>query len=336
MAGALTSDLLKNLPIAELHCHLEATVDPSEARRLAARNFVDISGAFDERGAYQWRTFGEFLKVYDAVSEAIRTPEDYFDITLAHYRRMAAKGMIYGEVILSPAHAGRFGVSYAALIDAVASAMATAQDEKGIFGRIIVTCVRHYGAEHALSVAKSARDHPHPFVTAFGMAGDEASGATADFHRAFVIAGDCGLGLTAHAGEILGPDSVREAISLLGISRIGHGVRALEDADLVAEIRDRGLTLEVCPTSNVAIGLYPSIASHPLPRLVAAGLRVTLNSDDPAFFGADVADEYERNAAAHRFARADLLAFTRNAIEAAFCDNGARARLAANVAAAGA
>jgi adenosine deaminase len=331
MADALTNDIFKSLPIAELHCHLEATVDANEARRLAARNSVDISAAFDANGAYKWRTFWEFLQVYDAVSEAIRTPEDYFEITLRHYQRMAAKGMIYGEVIVSPAHAGRLGISYAALIDAVASAIEEAQAETGVVGRIIVTCVRHFGAEHALSVAKMAHDQPHPCVTAFGMAGDEAYGATGDFRRAFEIAGDCGLGLTAHAGEILGPASMREAISLLGISRIGHGVRAIEDASLVAEIKDRGLTLEVCPTSNVSIGLYPSLASHPLPRLVAAGLRVTLNSDDPAFFGADAADEYERNAVIHGFGRRDLLKFTQTAIDAAFCDAETKARMKATV-----
>jgi adenosine deaminase len=137
--------------------------------------------------------------------------------------------------------------------------------------------------------------------------------------------------LTAHAGEILGPDSVREAISLLKVSRIGHGVRALEDANLVAEIRDRGVTLEVCPTSNVAIGLYPSIASHPLPHLIKAGLKTTLNSDDPAFFGVDAAEEYARNAAAHHLSRADLLALTRNAIDAAFCDSETKAKLMTRV-----
>ena len=323
--------MLENLPIAELHCHLEATVSAAEARRLAARNQVDIAAAFDENGAYKWRSFADFLEVYDAVSEAIRTPEDYFDITLRHYQRMAAKGMIYGEVFVSPAHAGRFGVSYAALIDAVASAMQDAEAETGIVGRIIVTCVRHYGSEHALSVAKAARDRPHACVTGFGMAGDEAYGAAADYKAAFDIARECGLGLTAHAGEILGPESVRDAISLLGVTRLGHGVRAIEDASLVAEIKHREMTLEVCPTSNVAISLYPSLASHPLPKLVEAGLRVTLNSDDPAFFGADAADEYRLNAAAHRFHRNDLLKFTQTAIEAAFCDPETKSRLLAKL-----
>ena len=334
MTGDLTRGRPGALPIAELHCHLEATFGADEARRLAARNSIDIADAFDEGGAYRWRDFAEFLKVYDAVSSVVRTAEDYFEITLAHYRRMAARGVIYAEVIVSPAHAGRFGLSYGALVDAVGDAMAAAKAQSGIVGRMIITCVRHFGAEHALSVANDARKHPHPFVAAFGMAGDEAYGATADFQRAFDVAGASGLGLTAHAGEILGPPSIREAMSLLKIARIGHGVRAIEDPDLAAEIRDRGLTLEVCPTSNVAIGLYSSIGVHPLPKLIAAGLKVTLNSDDPAYFGVDVAGEYEKNAAAHRLSRNDLLGFTRNAIDAAFCDGETRSRLRAKIAAA--
>lgn len=324
-------NILADLPVAELHCHIEATVEPDDARRLAARHDIDISGAFDENGAYRWADFLEFLKVYDAVSEAIRTSEDYFEITHNFYRRMAAKGVIYGEVFVSPAHALRFGMSYAALIDAVAGAMQEAETETGIVGRIIVTSVRHFGPEHALSIANMASAEPHPYVTGFGMAGDEAFGNAADYKPAFDAARDAGLSLTVHAGEILGPESLREAISLFGVSRVGHGVRAIEDESLVAEIKERGLTLEVCPTSNVAIGLYPSIARHPLPRLVNASLKVTLNSDDPAYFNADVADEYRLSAAVHGFTRRDLLKFTQTAIDAAFCDEETKAKLTARL-----
>ena len=257
----------KNLPVAELHCHLEATVEPQEAKRLAKRNNVDISGAFNDKGEYNWRTFEEFLRIYDAVSEAIRTPEDYHDITLDYFRRMAAKGMIYGEVFVSPSHGGRFGISYDALVDAVADGMRKAEGEAGVVGRIVIVCIRHLGPDDAASVARAVRKAPHPFVTGFGMAGDEAQGATADFKPAFDMARDAGLGLTTHAGEILGAQSIWEALELLDVSRIGHGVRALGDDNLIAALKDRNITLEVCPTSNVAIGLYPSFEEHPFPDL---------------------------------------------------------------------
>ncbi len=315
------------IPVAELHCHIEATVSPADARRLAARHHLDISEVFDEAGGYRWKTFNDFLHVYDAVSEVIRTPEDYFEITAHYFERMAAKGMIYGELIVSPAHAARFGVSYAALMDAVASAMREAEAENSLTGRIIVTAVRHYGAEHALGVANMAAASPHPFVTGFGMAGDEAFGKAKDFKPAFDAAKHAGLARTVHAGEILGPESIWRALDLFDVSRIGHGVRAIEDEKLIAEIRERDITLEVCPTSNVAIGLYPSIAEHPLGKLADAGLKITLNSDDPAFFDTDPAEEYKRSAEAHGFSAADLLGFTRHAIDAAFCDEETKTRL---------
>lgn len=319
------------VPLAELHCHLEGTVEPGEARLLAERHRIDISKVLDEAGRYKWTTFGEFLTVYDAVSEVIRTAEDYYEITYAYFTRMAARGLIYGEVFVSPAHAGRFGLSYPALIDAVASAMKAAEADAGVVGRIIVTGVRHYGAEHVADVAKAASDHPHPYVTGFGLAGDEAFGRNADFARSFAIARDAGLGLTAHVGEILGAASIHDALDHLGVTRLGHGVRAIDDPSLLAELAERGVVLEVCPTSNVAIGLYPSIAAHPVKALVEAGQTVSLNSDDPAFFGVDLADEYRLVAEAHGFDQAALRAFTKNAIEAAFCDSQTRARLRARL-----
>ena len=327
----LDKAIFDGLPVAELHCHLEATVLPDEAKRLAARHGLDISGVFGAGGAFQWRTFEEFLHVYDAVSEVVRTAEDYHEISLDYFQRMAAKGMIYGEVFVSPAHAGRFGVTYGALIDAVASAIEVAQAESGIVGRIVVTCVRHFGAEHALAVARTALNEPHPFVTGFGMAGDEAFGAAKDFKRAFDVARDAGLGLTTHAGEVLGPQSVRDAIALFNVARIGHGVRAIDDKSLIAEIIDRGITLEVCPSSNIAIGVYPSLAEHPLPKLIAAGVNVTLNADDPSFFGADVVEEYQLCAETFGFTRETLLNITRTAIDAAFCDDATKLALRARL-----
>lgn len=316
-----------SIPVAELHCHIEATVSPDDARRIAVRHGIDISPVFDETGAYRWKTFGEFLQVYDAVSEVLRTPEDYFEITAHYFERMAAKGVIYGELIVSPAHAARFGVSYAALMDAIANAMREAEAENSLTGRIIVTAVRHYGAEHALDVAKVAAASPHPYVTGFGMAGDEAYGEARDFKPAFDLAREAGLACTVHAGEILGAESVWQAIELFDVVRIGHGVRAIEDQKLLEELKRRKITLEVCPTSNVAIGLYPSIAEHPVRKLADAGLKITLNSDDPAFFDTDPAEEYARAAKAHGFSRDDLMNFTRNAIAAAFCDDETKSRL---------
>ncbi|MFQ5347835.1 MAG: adenosine deaminase [Rhodothalassiaceae bacterium] len=315
------------LPLAELHCHLEGTVAPALALRLGQRHGLDLSSLVDAEGRYRWRDFAEFLHVYDAMSAAIRTAEDYYDITADYYRRMAQKGLIYGEVFVSPEHGMRAGLSYPTLIDAVASAMADVAAETGAVARIVITCVRHFGREHAEETARLAAQFPHPYVVGFGMAGDESMGVPADYARAFAIAADAGLGLTAHAGELCGPESVRATIESLPVSRIGHGVRAIEDAALVTELADRGITLEVCPGSNLALGLYPSIAVHPVRRLHDAGVRVTLSADDPPFFDTDVAREYEQVRAAHGFDRTGMLGMTRRSIEAAFLDDRTRQHL---------
>lgn len=315
------------VPVAELHCHLKGTVEPVDALRLAARHGMDISAVLTDEGTFSWRTFNEFLEAYDAVSQVVRTQADYHDITMTYFRRMATRGVIYGEIFVSPAHAARFDLSYEAQVDAVAGALEEAEARHGITGRIIATCVRNFGVEHAEEIAGLVASHPHPMVVGFGMAGDEAYGRVSDYKRAFEIAGAAGLGLTAHAGEVCGPQNIRETLDILNVTRLGHGVQAVTDAALIDEIKDKGIVLEVCPSSNLAIGLYDTIEAHPVGELVSAGVAVTLNSDDPAFFGAGVADEYALVGAALGYTDAQLLTFTATAIEAAFCDKATKVKL---------
>lgn len=319
------------LPLAELHCHLEGTVAPATARRLAARHDIDLSPAIGADGRYVWRDFAEFLAVYDAVTAAIRTAEDYHDITADYYRRMAAEGLIYGEVFVSPDHGARQGIAYESLIDAVASAMREVGAETGLEARILLVCVRDYGPERAEAVARLAGRHPHPMVTGFGMAGTESAGRPTDFARAFAIAADTGLRLTAHAGELMGAENVRATLDALPVERLGHGVRAIEDAALVADLAARGIVLEICPGSNLALGLYPEIAAHPVKALTDAGVRTTLSSDDPPFFDTDIVRDYDSVARAFNLSREAMLGFTRRSIEAAFCDAATRERLLARI-----
>ena len=206
--------------------------------------------------------------------------------------------------------------------------MAAAEQESGVIARIIISCVRHLGPEHAVEVARLAARHPHHRVRGFGMGGDERLHAPRDFAPAFAIAGEAGLGLTAHAAELAGPDSIRAALAALGISRLGHGVRAGEDPALLAELKDRAITLELCPSSNVALGLFADIAAHPVARYARAGLMATLSTDDPPYFGASIGGEYAKVAAAHGMSREEMLGFTRNSLAAAFVDEATRAAAA--------
>jgi adenosine deaminase len=319
-----------SLPKAELHCHIEGAMSPALARRIAQRNGVDLpAGLFASDGSYAWHDFISFLAAYDASAAALRRAEDYAELIDVYLRTCAAEGAIYVEVFDSPDHAATVGLSYAEQIAGLAAGIDRARAACGIEARIVVLCLRHLGSDRALAVARTMRAEPHPYVVGFGMAGNERQFAAADFAPAFRLADDAGYGCTVHAGEVAGPESVHAVLAALPVSRIGHGVRAAEDPALLDELARRGTVLEVCPGSNVALGLYPDRASHPLQRLIAAGCRVTLNSDDPAFFGTSIGREYADAALPDR----TLLEITRTALDAAFVDNTVKSTLRQRLAA---
>ena len=283
-----------SVPLAELHVHLEATATPDLIRRLAARNGMELPPGTIEGDRYVWRDFLDFLATFDRAVTVVKTAEDYRDITFEYLQACAAEGAIYVEVTVSPDHADQAGLPYADMLDGVSQGIDDARAASGIESRILVTAVRNFGTERAEWVATVAARDPHPYVTGFGLAGDEAGFPPGPFARAYAIAHDGGLGLACHAGEWAGPESVRGALGLPGpVTRLGHGVRAIEDPSLVAELAERGTVLEVCPTSNVALGAYPDYAAHPFPVLRDAGVRLTLGSDDPPYWEATIGGEYE-------------------------------------------
>jgi adenosine deaminase len=320
------------VPLAELHVHLEATATPDLVRRLAARNGVTIPPGTIDGDRYVWRDFLDFLTTFDRAVTVIKTAADYRDITYEYLLACAAEGAIYVEVTVSADHADQAGLAYADMLAGVAQGIDDARTATGIESRIIVTAVRNFGTERAEWVARTVAAQPHPYVTGFGLAGDEAGFPPGPFARAFEIAHDAGLGLTCHAGEWAGPESVRGALALpVPITRLGHGVRAMEDPELVRELAERGTTLEVCPTSNVVLGVYPHYRSHPFPALRGAGVRVTLGSDDPPYWEASIGGEYAIARREWGFHDAALSAITRTAIGAAFVPDALRASLLARL-----
>lgn len=317
---------------ADIHCHMEGTIRPALARKLAARNKTPLPEAlFREDGSYAWTDFNSFLKAYDMVAASVQTPEDYRDVTYDHFAGGAAQGMIYGEVFTSPDHAASSGLSYGSMMEGIEQGLVDAKRDHGVEGRIIATAVRHLGVEAAEAVAALVVDNGHRLVTGFGMGGDELMGHPGDYARAFAIAHEAGLECTVHAGEVAGPESVRAALDTLPVKRIGHGVRAAEDPELVARIRDQRIVLEVCPGSNVALGLFASRAAHPLRALRDAGCIVTINADDPPFFWTDIGTEYDGVSAEMGFSDGELHQLTRNAVSAAFVDEETRAGLHARL-----
>jgi adenosine deaminase len=316
---------------AELHVHLEGTAPPDLVRRIAERNGMALPDRLlGADGRFRYKDFLDFLSTYDMAASVMRTGEDYRDITYEYLCSCAAGGAIYVELTASPDHAALVGLSDEEHLRGIGQGIDDARRDTGIEGRILISAVRNFGVEQALRVARHAAEHPHPYVVGFSMAGDEAGFPAHDFAEVFQIAAGAGLGCTIHAGEWAGADSVRAALSL-PITRIAHGVRAIEDPSLVSELAARGIVLECCPTSNVVLGLYPSYEAHPLPRLRDAGVRVTLGSDDPPYFGATIGGEYDVCAERMGFSSGDLVSVTRNAIDAAFCDEGLRTTLRARL-----
>jgi adenosine deaminase len=318
---------MPSVPKAELHVHLEGTAPPELVRRIAARNGV----ALPERllgvdGRFRYTDFLDFLATYDLAASVIRTGEDYRDIVYEYLCSCASGGAIYVELTASPDHAALVGLSDEEHLDGIARGIDDARRDTGIEGRILISAVRNFGVERALRVARYASSDPHPYVVGFSMAGDEAGFPAGQFAEAYGIAAAAGLGCTVHAGEWAGADSVRAALEL-PVTRISHGVRAIEDPSVVSELAARGIVLECCPTSNVVLGVFPSYEEHPLPRLRAAGVRVTLGSDDPPYFGATVEGEYAICAARMGFDDDVLREITTTAIDAAFCDDDLKAAL---------
>lgn len=321
------------LPKAELHCHIEGAMAPALAHAIATRNEINLPASLftEQGGGYAWRDFNEFLMAYDAAAGAMRTAGDYAELMYGYLAACAAEGAIYVEMFTSPDHAITIGLGHAAQLAGLAAGIDRAEAEFGIVSRLIPVCLRHLGPDRALEIARLVAAEPHPYVVGFGMAGDELQYAPADFAPAFRVADNAGLACTVHAGEVAGAQSVRDAIAALPVRRIGHGVRSIEDPALVADLARRGIVLEICPGSNLALGLYPDAVSHPLRRLLDAGCRVTLNSDDPAFFATSIGNEYAMASSRMGLSASELLAITRTAIDAAFIDSDNRRALLARI-----
>ena len=324
------------VPKAELHVHLEGTARPELIRRIAARNAMQLPpGLFADDDTFAWRDFLDFLRTYDLAASVIRTAQDYRDVVFEYLADCAAEGAIYVELISSPDHARAVGLSEEEHREGIFRGIDDARQAHGIEARVLVSVVRNFGVEAAERTAAEAAAMPHPYVVGFNMAGDEAGYPPPPFTRAFEIARDAGLGCTVHAGEHAGPESVRQALELPGVTRISHGVRAVEDAALVAELAERGTVLEVCPTSNVALGVFGSYDEHPFGALRDAGVAVTLGSDDPPYFGASIGGEYAVASEHFGLDDAALLEVTQTALRASFAARDLRDALALRARSAG-
>lgn len=317
------------LPKVELHLHLEGAAPPAFIRGLARRKSMDISGIFAEDGGYAHSGFAHFLKVYEAATGVLTGPEDYHRLLLAVAEESAASGVVYSETFVSPDFCGGRDLhAWRDHVSALAEAADEAERKMGVTFRAIVTPIRHFGPDKARQAALCAAETAGRFVVGFGLAGDETLGKPRDFAWSFDMAREAGLRLTCHAGEWGGPESIRDALRDLRVERIGHGVRAIEDLALVDDLAERGTVLELCPGSNIALGLYPGWRRHPIGELFHRGVKVTVSTDDPPFFRTTMAREYDRLAEAFDWDEGVFRQIARTSLDAAFCDPDTRARIA--------
>ena len=311
---------ISHIPKAEIHVHLEATITPSLCRKFADRNKVTLSDDFfGSEYAYQWENFYDFLKKYDIVTSVIHTPEDYYELTYEYLKECASHKVLYVEAMVSSTHAKAKGMTYQSFLDSIQEASLNAERDFGIVSRYLMNGIRHLGPESVQGTAEEVLKNPHPTLVGFGLAGDELHFPPHLFSKTFDMLKEENFPITVHAGEWDGPENIRKAVNLLHPTRLGHGVRSIEDLELVKEIIEKDIVLETCPTSNIATKIYENYENHPVKKLYELGAKVTVNSDDPPFFNATIQGEYEAMSNIG-FADDDLISMTRNAIEYSFLD----------------
>jgi len=310
-------------PKIELHVHLEGTVRPDTLREIAKRNDYPLPD--DLESLYRFRDFRHFIEVWILTTNALRTEQDWRQMVVDYAAEARSHGAVYLEGIFSPAERVRRGCTYEEIFAGVCAGAQEAKELHGVEVRLTPDIPRGFTQEEARATVDWAarfRDHG---VVGVGLGGLEAEFPPEPYAEVFAHARSLGLGSVPHAGEVVGPPSVRGALEALGAVRIRHGIRAVEDPGLVAELAGRGTVLDVCPLSNLRTGVVRSLEQHPLPQLVAAGVRCSISTDDPAMFDTDLTRDYE--------AAASLGLDPRTAYETgvagALCDDQTRGRLRA-------
>src|SRR5436305_11377714 len=312
-------------PKIELHVHLEGTLRPETLLEIARRNDYALPCAMVQelRALYEFRDFAHFIEVWILTTNALRTSEDFRQVVVDYAADAAHHGAVYVEGIFSPAERVRRGVGWDEIFSGYCDGADEARERFGVELRLTPDIVRGFPVEEAAEVVRHAARYRDRGVVGIGLGGLEAEFPPEPYAPVFTLARDEGFASVPHAGEAAGALSVRGALDALGADRIRHGIRSVEDPGLVAELAGRGTVLDVCPLSNLRTGVVRSLAEHPLPQLVAAGVRCSISTDDPAMFDTDLTRDYE----AARSLGLDPRAAYEAGIEGALCDDETRNRL---------
>lgn len=313
-------EFIARMPKVELHLHLEGAIRPSTLLAIATRNGVDLP-ARDEAGVTQlftYHNFHEFLTVFMVLARSLTTGRDFEQVAYELGEDLAEQHVRYAEVMISPVQYHRRALDLDEVVQGAASGFARAAREYGVRVGLVFDYGRQFGVELAWQLLENAiRNMPYG-VVGWSIGGDEINHPPEPFADVFAAARRAGLQVMAHAGEVVGPSSIWGAIDALGVRRVGHGIRSIEDPALIAYLRTRHIVLDVCPTSNVRTGAVSNLDAHPLRRLFDAGVPLTINTDDPVFFGTTLCDEYRLAAQRFGFTTDDLVQLALTGAQAAF------------------
>ena len=328
MMPAMSADLVnfaRHLPKAELHLHIEGALEPDLMFALARRNGVPLPYASvdDVRRAYVFSDLQSFLDIYYAGCRVLLKEQDFYDLTWAYLNRAASQGVRHAEIFFDPqTHTDR-GVPFETVINGIHRALQDGEARFGITSGLILCFLRHLSAEAAMGTLREARPF-QKWILAVGLDSSEVGHPPSKFKDVYDRAREAGLLAVAHAGEEGPPAYVWEALDVLNARRIDHGVRCIEDERLMGRLAEEQIPLTVCPLSNVKLKVFPNLRAHNLKKLLDRGLRVTVNSDDPAYFGGYVADNFQASAAALGLGREQLLTLARNSFVASFLNEERR------------
>ena len=319
-----TDAFIRGLPKAELHLHIEGSLEPELMFELARRNRITLPFASVEavRAAYAFSNLQDFLDIYYQGAGVLMTEQDFQDLAMAYFRRVAADGCRHVELFFDPqTHTDR-GLPFQIAIDGLLAGMAEAERTFGVSSSLILCFLRHLDEDAAFTTLRAAEPYLDR-ILGVGLDSSEVGHPPSKFARVFGAAGERGLKRVAHAGEEGPPDYVREALDLLHVDRIDHGNRALEDVALVARLVAEGMTLTVCPLSNLKLCVVDDLKAHPLKRMLDLGLKATINSDDPAYFGGYLGQNWTETAQALSLSRAELVTLAKNSFTGSFLPSDA-------------
>lgn len=331
MTAAALIDFARRLPKAELHLHLEGSLEPEMMMALARRNKISLAfkSVEEARAAYRFTKLQDFLDLYYEGTQVLRTEEDFFDLTIAYLNRARADNVRHVEFFFDPQGHAERGLPFGVSISGILTALHMSRAQFGMTGKLILCFLRHLDEDAAFATLKEAEPWLDR-IDAVGLASSELGHPPEKFARVFAAAKERGLKLCAHAGEEGPPDYVRGSLDHLKIDRLDHGNRSLEDADLVARLKDLQMTLTVCPLSNLKLCVVKDMREHPLKRMLDLGLKATVNSDDPAYFGGYMMANFEAVIEALDLSAENIRTLTKNSFAGSFLSDGEkRAHLAA-------